>query len=248
MMSLALLLALMLSAEPSYPVGIEVHESECASGGYDYFFFEGGIVIAKCWGCEQREKVQAGTWRRDGTDVVAIMNREWFGQGKGRIVEVASVNVYESYVAVTWEVSGATGIGWRQSGRFAAKDFDLAAPRECVYPRRHQRRPDPLSFVRLFDGRFPATYQRVLDPKELEKLSPNELRLMRNEIVARYGFRFRDPELIKHFKTVKGYWPTLDNVDAFLSPVELANVVLLAKVEADARVTAPGTGTSPKAP
>ena len=247
-MTTALLLALMLSGEPSYPAGIEIHESECASGGFDYFFFEGGVVIAKCWGCEQRSHVQAGTWKRAGDDVVATMDREWFGMGEGRIVEVASINVFEHYVAVTREVQESVGIGWRHPGRFRAEEFELGSPEACTWSRRHDRRPDPLSFVRQFEGRYPATHQRVLDVKELAKLAPDELRLMRNEIFARYGYRFRDLVLLKHFKAVRGYWPALDNVDAFLTPVERGNVALLSKVEDDAKGSATGNDASPRAP
>lgn len=65
---------------------MEVHLSDCASGGFDYFFFYDGAVIAKCWGCETQPDVQLGRWHREGDSVVLAMEREWMGVGQGRIL------------------------------------------------------------------------------------------------------------------------------------------------------------------
>lgn len=172
----AALLTLALVAAPS-PAGIELHQSECASGGFDWFFFESGTVIAKCWGCTSRPDVRVGRWRADGETIRVTMDRQWRGAGKGRIVEVASVNVYD----------------------------------------------------------HPETFQRVLDPAELGGRSPEELRLARNEIFARYGLKLRDPALRAHFAALKRHDGWMSDVDAFLSDVERENVKRLSAAERAAR-------------
>ncbi len=233
MVAAAFALAL-LGAAPS-PAGLETHNSECASGGFDYFFFADGVVIAKCWGCESRPNVQAGRWRRDADAIRVEMDREWLGTGRGRIVEVASVNVFEEYAAVA-----RSGPVRTDQSRFDAEDLDPDRPRDgCGEVRRHLMPEDPHAFLRLFDGVHPETYRRLLDPAELAGRSAQELRLMRNEIFARYGLRFRDPALRVHFAAQKGYDGWMSDVDAFLSEVERENVArLLAAERAVARATA----------
>jgi hypothetical protein len=239
---LSLLLALAISAEPSYPADIEVHLSLCASGGFDYFFFADGTVISKCWGCEARPYVQLGIWKRDGRDVVVAMRREWLGQGRGRIVAVASINVYEDYTAVAREGQFASEVT-----RFTPDFFTDGAPEErCYFPAPHLRARDPHAFIRFFDGEFPETYQRLLRQWDLSERSVEVLRLMRNEIFARYGYRFKEPELLAYFKKHRNYEPRLSNVDAFLSEIEKENIKRLTVAEADAKAKATKTPTFSK--
>jgi hypothetical protein len=237
---LSALLILALAAPPDYPAGIELHQSECASGGMDYFFFGDGTVIGKCWGCETQPHVQLGRWERDGADVVARMTREWFGKGRGRVVEHASVDVYEDYVGRSGAVP-APKMGPAEL-RFGPQDFHPDPDDSCESARPHSRSKDVHSFLRLFDGDHPETFQRLLTAGELQGRPAEELRLMRNEIFARYGFKFRDEALRAHFRGFTGYQGGLSDVDAFLSDVERQNVALLKQAEAAAAAAAPAGG------
>ena len=63
----------------------------------------------------------------------------------------------------------------------------------------------------------------------LRGLSPDQLRLARNEIYARRGRFFRDPALAAHFGRFPWYRPYAWEVP--LNAVEKANVGLIASLE-----------------
>lgn len=81
---LTLLLAVLTLAPPLDPVGMEIHHSGCASGGFDHFFFEGGLVLAKCWGCESRPHVMKGAWAREGRRFASSTMRSGSASVAGR--------------------------------------------------------------------------------------------------------------------------------------------------------------------
>jgi hypothetical protein len=72
---------------------------------------------------------------------------------------------------------------------------------------------------------LPMSGSRLLTEADIEGLSRNELRIARNEIFARHGRIFRDPELRAHFERFSWYNPQADEVA--LSPIEEANVRFL---------------------
>jgi len=80
---------------------------------------------------------------------------------------------------------------------------------------------------------IPDSSDRLLSADELTNYGALELRIARNEIFARHGFRFKDPTLRAHFSQFAWYKPTSDNVQ--LSPLEKANVALLKSAEAAAQ-------------
>lgn len=107
-------------------------------------------------------------------------------------------------------------------------------------------------YIRLIDGAAPAipagsapagvggsgvvipdSSDRMLSADELGNYSALELRIARNEIFARHGFRFSDPSLRAHFGRFDWYRPTADTVS--LSATEKANIALLKSAEAAAR-------------
>ncbi len=79
---------------------------------------------------------------------------------------------------------------------------------------------------------IPDSSERLLSVDELTNYGALELRIARNEIFARHGFRFKDARLRAHFSQFDWYQPTADNVQ--LSPIEKANVALLKSAEAAA--------------
>ncbi|MGN7928904.1 YARHG domain-containing protein [Sphingopyxis sp. 22461] len=80
---------------------------------------------------------------------------------------------------------------------------------------------------------IPDSSDRLLSADELGNYSALELKIARNEIFARNGFRFSDPSLRAHFSQFSWYRPTSDTVD--LSTTEKANVALLKSAETAAR-------------
>jgi hypothetical protein len=218
-MVLPLALLLTMTAPPS-PAGWEVHMSDCASGDYDYFFFADGVVISQYSGAVP---VQQGRWHAGGDTIVVVMEREWTLEGVGRVVSRGSNegDIHEAYLARSRLIRS-------NPKRLDASDFSPLDHGDCETALPHHRLEDPHAFLRLFDGDHPETHQRVLGPRDLEGKTADQLRLMRNEIFARYGLRFRDPALRARFERLQrvGVWVRSD-VDAFLSDVERQNVSIL---------------------
>ncbi|MFO0576204.1 MAG: YARHG domain-containing protein [Polyangia bacterium] len=58
--------------------------------------------------------------------------------------------------------------------------------------------------------------------KSLEALS-----MMRNEVFARHGHRFKSPSLARHFAGEPWYQPQVDDAGPLLSEIERKNVALI---------------------
>lgn len=83
------------------------------------------------------------------------------------------------------------------------------------------------------DGRFPQASLRSLDPQELAGMSKADLRIMRNEIFARYGHRFRAAGAMEaYFAQQDWYRAQHANGLAFLTELEKANIALIQQEEA----------------
>ena len=64
-----------------------------------------------------------------------------------------------------------------------------------------------------------------------EFYGPDDLRLMRNEVFARHQYRFKDTELLNHFKKFDWYHPMYHNVDDSLTAVEKQNLQIIKTAE-----------------
>jgi hypothetical protein len=157
------------------------------------------------------------------------------------------VDIWSDYVALT-RIGGPNGLGLEQ--RFKEEEFRAGGEDGCSSARKHAQPNDPHTFLRQFDGDHPETYQRLLEPGELRKVGRKQLRLMRNEVFARYGARFKDPALVAFFGRFKdkGYRPNLSNADDFLSDIERENLARLVAAEAGAAETQEVPSRRPDAP
>lgn len=79
------------------------------------------------------------------------------------------------------------------------------------------------------DFTFPDSSTQPITPAELENLGPATLRYARNEIYARKGRRFADPDLRQYFERFAWYRPQYDEVT--LNPIERRNVALIQQSE-----------------
>ena len=100
-------------------------------------------------------------------------------------------------------------------------------PAEPVAEPEWEGRPPP-AFAAA-DFTFPDSSTRRLTRADIEGLGPATLRIARNEIFARKGRRFRDPDLVSHFSQFAWYRPVANEVQ--LTRIEQANVALLAAAE-----------------
>lgn len=83
-----------------------------------------------------------------------------------------------------------------------------------------------------FSGKFPEASMWLLSEDEVRALNKEDLRIMRNEIYARYGLIFkRGGEMDKYFRTQKWYQGLHQNVDNFLTDLEKSNIKLIMELE-----------------
>ena len=76
-------------------------------------------------------------------------------------------------------------------------------------------------------GRFPQASERLLTASDLQGLSKNDLKIMRNEIFARHGYIFQTQDMKSYFRNQSWYSPQSSNVTAKLSNIEIKNIELI---------------------
>ncbi|MEL6562763.1 MAG: YARHG domain-containing protein [Bacteroidota bacterium] len=90
------------------------------------------------------------------------------------------------------------------------------------------------TLLEFFPGKFIMASIQDLDPEELQELTLEELKIMRNEIFARYGYQFRKGgQMDQYFKKTNWYRPQFSNVDDFLTSLEKKNIKLIQQAERD---------------
>ncbi len=83
-----------------------------------------------------------------------------------------------------------------------------------------------------FSGKFPKASYQLLSKTDLTKLTKRELKIMRNEIYARYGYRFREGgEMAAYFEKQEWYKKEYQNVDHFITDLEKLNIALIQEAE-----------------
>ncbi len=82
-----------------------------------------------------------------------------------------------------------------------------------------------------FEGCYFKGYDKDNREVVFNKLNAYDLDIMRNEIFADYGYKFKSEEWNEFFSQFKWYKPTLDNVDSLLTDIDKHNieVILTAK-------------------
>ena len=86
--------------------------------------------------------------------------------------------------------------------------------------------------TRLYQGDFPQVSSRHLSEDELSELDKETLQIMRNEVFARYGYRFKEGgEMEQYFSKQDWYRPQHTDVTGYLTQVELDNIELIKKIE-----------------
>ena len=75
-----------------------------------------------------------------------------------------------------------------------------------------------------YQGKFPFTSTKEVKDEDLKGLSETDIKIMKNEILARHGFIFHDKEMKAHFAKQKWYSAKNENVDKLLTPIEKQNI------------------------
>lgn len=83
-----------------------------------------------------------------------------------------------------------------------------------------------------YKGKYPKATTSYLYQSDLNKMSRQELKIMRNEIYARYGYIFKfGGEMDKYFRATDWYKPQHKNVDAYITSIEKKNIELIQAAE-----------------
>ena len=83
-----------------------------------------------------------------------------------------------------------------------------------------------------YSGKFTQASTRLLTTNDLKNLSKSDLKIMRNEIFARYGYKFKDGgEMDNYFSKQDWYSPQHSIVTSFLTKIEKANIKLIKTFE-----------------
>ncbi len=77
------------------------------------------------------------------------------------------------------------------------------------------------------DRAFPLASLKLLSADDLRGISREMLRIMRNEIFAAYGYKFKSQDLRDYFGETSWYVPKHDDVTAKLTDIEKANIQLI---------------------
>lgn len=81
-------------------------------------------------------------------------------------------------------------------------------------------------------GKFPNASLDSLLQKDLKKISKRDMKLMRNEIYARYGYIFsKNGEMDQYFRKQEWYEPKYKNIDIFLTELEKNNITYMKAFE-----------------
>lgn len=75
-----------------------------------------------------------------------------------------------------------------------------------------------------YPGKFPFASMRELKEDDLKGVSDFDLKIMKNEILARHGYIFQDEDMKFYFSGQKWYKPKYNNVDKMLSEVQKVNI------------------------
>ena len=83
-----------------------------------------------------------------------------------------------------------------------------------------------------FDGKYPEMSTREITKEELMKKSKDELKIMRNEVYARYGMIFqKNGDMDKYFSKQDWYYGRSQSTEKFLTQLEKDNIRLVLEVE-----------------
>ncbi len=83
-----------------------------------------------------------------------------------------------------------------------------------------------------YSGKYPEASLRPLEADALKEMTVEQLRIMRNEIFARYGHTFRaGGEMDRYFRQQQWYNPQHNDATRFLTELEKSNVQLIESIE-----------------
>lgn len=176
------------------------------------------------------DNLNTGTWEMSGDTVKMHFFKGIYqrGIGEGTLLENNSPNeeqkeLFEVYVNDILDIDFQTFFLMSEFKQGLVKKYYKILDKQVKY------KPE------LYDAELPGDYpfvsSRKISEKDLDGYATFELRIMRNEVFARYGYIFKSEDLNLHFSKKKWYTPKHSNVDIFVSDIEAANLELITEIE-----------------
>ena len=198
-------------AHIKFPLGKMSYAYLESKGDYDDF-------TSKYWILQDMESLRGYfTWKSD-TKIVYLLNNSVLGEEYG--AEFQDTYTFEK-INGEWYVT---------AGDYSGSDVGLAeytagnASSQNKKFRKKYSSPAPEYVFEGTPGDYPEASERLLTEEDLAGKTSKELRLMRNEIMARHGYSFKSKDLKEHFEPQLWYFPLFVNVGKYLSDIEDANV------------------------
>lgn len=191
----------------------------------DYYFFDDGRFIYTV-NSENNPSVLTGEWTAEGSKISFKHAVHYYGKPIGEVIPpCGSVCIYDDYEMRVEKYSEELYAIDIKEGEGGEIPFEVSP--------HGLKSSDIHAFLREVDSKrkYPEVSNRSLQPSELKDKTVKELRLMRNEVFAAYGYKFKDEALTKHFRNQEFYSQSSD-ITAFLSALEKDNIALIKKVEA----------------
>lgn len=217
------------------PVGYAIYTSNCASGGFDYYFFADKKVVA-VWALGESANpvdggIYKGTWELNSKGEVSISYQyavNFVPAKNAKVVAVAAQTIYDLYEPKILQNPDVTDL------------LKLTTIKEgeegCESTKKHNYIIADNFFSTclaspIFKNQYPFTASKILLEQDVARYNKSELEIMRNEIFARYNYAFQNPKW-KTFFAKKGSANSIANVDALLSDIEKANLETIKAAEA----------------
>lgn len=147
------------------------------------------------------------------------------------------VYLYDNIIAgcdaefeTTYTFEKINGDWYVTKGNYSGSDVGLAeytagaASSANTRFRKKYSTPAPVYEYMGTPGDYPQASERLLTENDLAGMTKADLRVMRNEIMARHGYSFKSKDLKDCFESQSWYFPLFNNVGNYLSDIENENV------------------------
>lgn len=154
----------------------------------------------------------------------------WKNDNKIVYLQTASMTNSEADYRFTYTFEKINGVWYVTQGDYEYSDVgiaeytaEMASESLAAFRNKHRGTYTPYEYNGT-PGKYPEASDRLLKEKDVAGLSKEELRLMRNEIMARHGYVFKSDDLRSHFMAEPWYFPLMKNVGNSLTDIENENV------------------------
>jgi hypothetical protein len=225
------------------PKGTVITEGGCSSESCfaraSIFFFEDGNCVRRDIDEGEDRITCFGTWKLEDSIIKIHYTVCFFGKPAGEKIydeTRCSEERYSLYTAVRENIDRHESMDWnpeRQNIELITDKYSTYNNWRDYYGRETKRHIYQADFSQFnfLTTEIRIDRQRIFSEPYLASLSRQELRLLRNEIFAKYGLKFNSADLKEHFEKPLYYDGFYNDVTAFVNEYDRANIELVQKYE-----------------